>query len=611
MPNAFENLLISSPNGGGLLLIHNGLVFRLDDINTTGISLSGDKFLRGFQPEGLVFYQGNQTSEDSGTSIPDIHDVLIVDSSLYAVGTNANEVLQLDMNAIPVRRWTFPGENDAKHINCLALWNQRIVFSAFGDFTDHREYKGNTTQAGFVQDLHTGERLIEALSQPHSLVPFGDKLLLANSETRELREYDGSAKLLRSKTLDGYTRGICVQDNILYIGLSRSRNIDSSAIVNANLVALDLQSWEELGRIELPISEIYSVLPIEDIDALPSVLAGISQRAAVDYRHAINTRDEQIQELKNNNERLTLMEKSLTEHLDTRNKQYTEHVVALTERDTRIVDLAQGSAALMHELEQSAALRADDSLKLVQSQSYIQTLEADLQEYAQQSLILQQHSKDIAEQLQETLPRIHIQEQQIQDLTATRAKNNERIAELIAQDQQTKLQLDQTTQDLLIEKQQLLLMTDVIQEKKQQLEAAQMLLADVTRKNNAELEAARVALADVTREKNAQLEAARVALADVTREKNTQLEAARVALADVTREKNTQLEAARVALADVTQAKDDQLDALGASLAERDSQMSVMSQQLEAITQINRVLLESHSWRWTRPLRDLRRLLRL
>jgi hypothetical protein len=597
MPNAFESLMVSSPNGGGLLFIYYGQVFRLDDMSTTGISLSGDKFLRGFQPEGLIFYQGNQTSEDPGTSIDDIHDVLIADSSLYAVGTSANEVLQLDMNAVPVRRWPFPGEIDAKHINCLALWNQRIVFSAFGDFTDHRQYKGNTAQAGFVQDLHTGERLIEALSQPHSLVPFGDKLLLANSETRELREYDSNAKLLRSKILDGYTRGICIQDNILYIGLSRSRNIDSSTIVNANLVALDLQSWEELGRIELPISEIYSVLPIEDINALPSVLAGISQRAAIDYRHAINTRDEQIQELKNNNERLRLMEESLTQHLDTRNKQYAEHVVTLTERDTRIVDLVQGSAALMHELEQSAALRADDNLKLAQSQSCIKVLEADLQASAQQSLILQQHSDHIAEQLQEALPRLHIQEQQIQDLIATQAKAEERIAELIALDQLAKLQLNQAKQELLIEKQQTLLLTDAIQEKEHQLEAAiqekERQLEAVTQEKEHQLEA-------VTQEKERQLEA-------VTQEKERQLEAARVLLDDVTREKNTQLEAVRVALTDLTRVANELQD----SLAERNLQLSSMSQQLEASVQVTRTLLESHSWRWTRPLRDIRRLLRL
>ena len=63
MTHAFENLLVSSPNGGGLLFIHHGQVFRLDDINTTGISLSGDKFLRGLQPQGLILYEGNRTTQ--------------------------------------------------------------------------------------------------------------------------------------------------------------------------------------------------------------------------------------------------------------------------------------------------------------------------------------------------------------------------------------------------------------------------------------------------------------------------------------------------------------------------------------------------------------------
>ncbi|SFV04653.1 MULTISPECIES: DUF4915 domain-containing protein [Pseudomonas] len=308
MPDAlFENLLVSSPNGGGLLFIHHRQVFRLDDLNTTGISLKDGRFLRGFQPEGLVYYKGSQTSEKTGESIHDIHDVLIVDSSCYAVGTSANEILQLDEHSAIVNRWTFPGETDAQHINCLALWGRRIIFSAFGDFCLHREYKGRTARSGFVRDLHTGERLIDGLSQPHSLVPFGDNLLLANSELMELREYDSSATLLRSKRLDGYTRGICIQGNVLYIGLSRSRNIECSSLGNANLVALDLQSWEELGRMALPIAEIYSVLATDDIKALPSILAGVSQRAALDYRQMINKRDEQIQELKNQNGRLNLI----------------------------------------------------------------------------------------------------------------------------------------------------------------------------------------------------------------------------------------------------------------------------------------------------------------
>ncbi|WP_191489142.1 hypothetical protein [Pseudomonas sp. FEN] len=57
---------------------------------------------------------------------------------------------------------------------------------------------------------------------------------------------------------------------------------------NASLLALDLQIWEVLGRIKLPVSEICSVQIIDDIETLTAVLAGISQRTALDYRHALS-----------------------------------------------------------------------------------------------------------------------------------------------------------------------------------------------------------------------------------------------------------------------------------------------------------------------------------
>lgn len=535
----FKNLMISSPNGGGLLFIHHGQVFRLDDLNTTGIDLRGREFLRGFQPEGLVYYQGNQTSECSGTSIHDIHDVMITDSSLYVVGTSANEVVQLDKNAAIVRGWTLSGDIDAKHINCFARWNERLVFSVFGDFTGHRQYKGLTAQAGFVQDLQTGERLIEALSQPHSLVPFGDHLLLANSELKEVREYDGDAKLLRTKTLDGYTRGICIQGKVLYVGLSRSRNIDSGSIENANLVALDLDSWEELGRIELPIAEIYSVLAVDDIDVLPPLLAGISQRSAVDYRHAINERDQQILWLLSTNEQLKL-----------------EQVAAAESGD--VLPLTQALEDKTQQLEAARRVLAerDGQLSIIQPQLELtRTLLADVTQ---------------------------AKEDQLEALRTSLAERDSHVGAI-----------------------------------SRLLESAQVLLADVTQAKDNQLDALRVALVERDAQLSLirpQLESAQLLAVDIAQTKDSQLEALRVALAERDSQLSLlgpQLGAAREVLADVSQAKDSQVQALQASLIERDAQLSAVREELDASAQLSRTLLMSSSWRWTRALRGLRRLLRI
>ncbi|WP_248799618.1 DUF4915 domain-containing protein [Pseudomonas sp. MWU13-2105] len=349
MPYLFDNLLVSSPNGGGLLFIHRDQAFHLDMINTTGISLNGSTLLRGLQPQGLVLYKDQRVEQYDVPHIHDIHDVLLAEPYLYTVGTTGNEILQLDEHAEEVRRWTFAGGQDAKHLNCLTLWNQRLVFSAFGDFTGPRQYKDNTDQAGFVQDLHSGERLINGLSQPHSLCAVGEHLLLANSENKELHEYDSSGLLLRSKLLQGYTRGICVQNGKIYIGLSRSRNIDGNALSSARLVVLDSQSWQELGCIDLPVPEVYSILGIEDPDIIPGLLASISQHASSRYQHSINERDIKLQALAEYSAQQKQLIASLEQQL---REQLASPLGLLAERDAALTAVNQRYDEVRHQYGQ-------------------------------------------------------------------------------------------------------------------------------------------------------------------------------------------------------------------------------------------------------------------
>ncbi|EQD56460.1 glycosyl transferase, group 2 family protein, partial [mine drainage metagenome] len=196
---------------GGLLYIHDGQVIKLDRMDTTGICHSYDRILRGVQP-GDVYISGYRQNSINYVRItlPDVHDVLIQDGACYAVGTQRNEVVKFDGDGNILQRFTFPGENDSWHINCLIQFKGRLFFSAFGDFRTYQAYKESPIASGFVQDLHTGERVITKLSQPHSLTDFGTNLLLANSYEDELHEYDGAFQLVRKKHLGGYTRGILI-----------------------------------------------------------------------------------------------------------------------------------------------------------------------------------------------------------------------------------------------------------------------------------------------------------------------------------------------------------------------------------------------------------------
>ncbi|KMN16118.1 glycosyltransferase [Pseudomonas weihenstephanensis] len=278
MHSLFDGLLVSCPNDGGLFLVHGGKASRLDSLSCTGVDVSGDSVLRGLQSTGLALTgKLNWSRTGDVTLFDDVHDVLLDGELCYVVGTTGNEVVCFNEAGTEMGRWAFSQQPDSWHLNCLARWKESIVFSAFGMAETTRGYKGNTQGAGFVQDLFSGQKYIEGLSQPHSLVPHGENLLLANSECKEVREYSPDGALLRTAVLDGYTRGICVVGDLLYVGLSCSRNIDDTQLSSATVVALDIATWAERGRISLNALEIYSIVSVVDTDVMLRALGPLSE----------------------------------------------------------------------------------------------------------------------------------------------------------------------------------------------------------------------------------------------------------------------------------------------------------------------------------------------
>ena len=261
----FNKLLISSPNNGGLFYIDGQVCIKLDSLSSTGISYSEGTLLRALQPDILNIYLDNEFTTFRGCfSFKDIHDVLLFDNFYYIVSTQENKIFKLSKEGEISKIWSFPGGEDSLHINCLGVWNKRVVFSAFGEFTSPRGYKGLSEKAGFVQDLLSGVKLISGLSQPHSLCQLGENLLVANSEKMELLEFSPNGTQLRSLGFNGYTRGICVTDNNIYLGLSSSRNIDFQGIEKAIVVSLDKDSFREKNRLMIDAKEIYDIRFVED-----------------------------------------------------------------------------------------------------------------------------------------------------------------------------------------------------------------------------------------------------------------------------------------------------------------------------------------------------------
>ncbi|MET1079703.1 MAG: glycosyltransferase [Pseudomonas sp.] len=372
MSECFSGLLVSCPNEGGIFLVQAGQVAQLDAYSATGLNFSAGILVSGRQPSTVLIHgQTTVQIDESAAAFHDVHDVLIFDQHLYVVATSGNEIIQFSLDGVEQRRWIFPGDEDSRHVNCLALWNGALVFSAFGDFDEHRGYKGHTQGAGYVQELYSGQRLISGLSQPHSLTPLGDNLLLADSENLRLCEYSPSGELVRSKALGGYTRGLCISGSRLYVGLSRSRNIAEQDMPTAVLLCLDLDSWDEIGRLPIASHEIYGVQRLDDPSALLSVVTRIASHAALGYHAELS---------QNLGQREGLMQA-----IALRDQQLDGCGGIIAEREKHIGILKQAESAQQQQIHQLAQLLDERSQRLQltsrvlsECQSQIQDLKTSL-----------------------------------------------------------------------------------------------------------------------------------------------------------------------------------------------------------------------------------------
>ena len=253
--SVFDGLLVSCPNeGGGLFAIVAGAAVRIDLEKSTDVRAYGNDILRAYQSGKIADGRCCTVSEAS-----DIHDVLYHENAFYVVSTGTNEIIEYTRDWKLQARHCFKGEGDSWHLNCLVAHAGQIFFSAFGEFTWHREYKGKTRRSGFVRDLLTGEELIGGLSQPHSLVSAQGKIYLADSECGDLVIIDDSRCANRIHIGD-YFRGIFIRGDFIYVGLSASRNIESDTMaVTAKLRCYTVADLRLVGELDLDATEIYSI----------------------------------------------------------------------------------------------------------------------------------------------------------------------------------------------------------------------------------------------------------------------------------------------------------------------------------------------------------------
>lgn len=270
-----DTLLISIPDSGekdGLALLEKGKLFRFDIPGCTGLWQAEDTLYVALMTSEYmllrIYEPGKEVKTIISSQLSDVHDIRLIGDDLYVVSTGTNEVAIVDKNGRITKSWKMPGYGDASHINCLDVWDERLVATAFGNFSTYRGYKGRSKGSGIVLDVKTQEVVSNGLSSPHT--PRRDEeggVYICDSGSQRLTyNKNGSEKVLHFP--GAFPRGLAITKETIYCGLSSLRHrqdISSarfSAITSAQLVVVDKEKLTTTRQIALPQAEIYDIIAV-------------------------------------------------------------------------------------------------------------------------------------------------------------------------------------------------------------------------------------------------------------------------------------------------------------------------------------------------------------
>lgn len=277
---------VTSREGGGVYAIHDTThqVNRLFEGPVRGITGSphGTYFL---QESGRVYRlgPGDQAIDVADIGLRGCHDLRWHDGCFYAVACIGNRVVRFSpefqrLDEIQI----VPDERDVAHANCLTFREDECLLSIFTLSPGSREEKRHSSSwrtEGKVLRLdwtsHTFEVVHEPLSQPHSLVWRDGFLHVCESHTsRVLRLRPGGTGSDTVAQLRGFTRGLAMDDGGFWVGISRRRSRERSALRRwwltvtgwCGVVRVDGKTGRVVARIPLPGTEVYDLLaaPITD-----------------------------------------------------------------------------------------------------------------------------------------------------------------------------------------------------------------------------------------------------------------------------------------------------------------------------------------------------------
>ncbi|CAM3037586.1 DUF4915 domain-containing protein [Rariglobus hedericola] len=264
-----HTLLLSCPNEGGLIALHNGRAMIIDHVDTTGIHASPEMVIRGHQTADHAFI--DIFTKDTVRSmvlkeVNDLHDILVIGERMHVVSTGTNEVLVYDLSGRLLERIPYPGQSDSWHLNCLARSpDGRLAITAFGKFSEFREWKGRSAGQGFIGflgDTTGSQNILEGLNKPHTPRFHQGDIYCCDSDNNSLVRIRNGRK--ESLPIDHrFTRGLALCGDIAYVGLSGWRSL-AKGPSTGGIAVVNLKQFRVETIFDIPLNEVYDVMAISE-----------------------------------------------------------------------------------------------------------------------------------------------------------------------------------------------------------------------------------------------------------------------------------------------------------------------------------------------------------
>lgn len=276
-------LLISCCNNkGGLYLVQfkqqQYEINKVLNVRCTGITKYGSSFVVISSSHGIFILDENlKVIKNKALSIElDLHGVAIDDDKAYIIETKTNSIgiynLKNNLERIDEIRFS-PENDDVCHVNDLYIANDKLYVSMFSypprkNFLSFAGYFPNKTiHQGVILEYSLQERKVvkvchDKLLQPHSVLHYDNKLYYCVSGEFLVK----SNEEVIFKCL-GYTRGLAVRNQTMFIGQSESRHIpvllkkNTNILLDCGIYVHDI-STKLSSFIHIPSEEIYGILVI-------------------------------------------------------------------------------------------------------------------------------------------------------------------------------------------------------------------------------------------------------------------------------------------------------------------------------------------------------------